>query len=191
MNMKIKTSALAIFVLFSFPFATFAVAPQAIGSAPTIDELVLQIKALQSQVAQLTAELAATKKEVAIVKEELRITKTLKFGMADDEVRKLQEFLSTMPDIYPEGLVTGYFGSLTERAVKKWQEKNEIESVGIVGPRTRAKLAEITTSNPPVGSSSSVAQTNSNAGGNGIGNTGSSTPSGLENRAENHPTTTQ
>ncbi|MDO8490246.1 MAG: peptidoglycan-binding protein [bacterium] len=180
--MKIKSACIVSVALFALliPVATFAVSPQATG-APTIAELVEQIKALQSQVAQLTAELAATKKEVAIIKEELRITKTLKFGMADEEVKKLQEFLSTMPDIYPEGLVTGYFGSLTEKAVKKWQEKNEIESVGIVGPKTRAKLAEVTSSHSPGVSSSVTASVNLNA---------TSTPSGLENRAENHPTTT-
>lgn len=45
-----------------------------------------------------------------------------------------------MPDVYPEGLVTGYFGSLTEKAVKRFQTKYGIEQTGFVGPQTRSKL---------------------------------------------------
>ena len=38
------------------------------------------------------------------------------------------------------GNETEYFGPATERAVKKFQEKNGLEPVGIVGPKTRAAL---------------------------------------------------
>ena len=206
MKLKLVHRVVSV-VLFAFfiPLTSYAVSPQA-TSTPTIAELVQQIQALQSQIAQLTAELTATKNDVAVIKEELRLTKTLKFGMTDGEVKKLQEFLSTMPDIYPEGLVTGYFGALTEKAVKKWQEKNEIESIGVVGPKTRAKLSEVTASNSSGGGSSSnsansIASDNGNGnsgnntvGNNGssnaVGNTSSSTSPGFENRVENHPTTT-
>lgn len=70
-------------------------------------------------------------------------SKTLKRGSFGDEVKQLQEFLKTMPDVYPEGLVSGYFGTLTEKAVKRFQGKYEIEQVGIVGPKTRAKLSDL------------------------------------------------
>jgi hypothetical protein len=66
--------------------------------------------------------------------------------MKNDEVKTLQEFLKQFPNIYPEGLVTGYFGPLTEAAVKRFQAKNIIESIGIVGPKTRAKINELITS---------------------------------------------
>jgi hypothetical protein len=75
---------------------------------------------------------------------------TLSFGMRNDEVRQLQEFLvSQGSDIYPEGLVTGYFGDMTLRAVRRFQMTHEIVSsesdggYGIVGPRTRAKINSI------------------------------------------------
>ncbi len=70
-------------------------------------------------------------------------TKTLRGGMTDNQVRGLQEFLKQFPDVYPERLVTGYFGPLTENAVKRFQIKEGIEAVGIVGPKTRAKLNEL------------------------------------------------
>jgi len=75
---------------------------------------------------------------------------TLSFGMRNDEVRQLQEFLvSQGSDIYPEGLVTGYFGDMTLRAVGRFQIANGIvnsasdSGYGVVGPRTRAKINSI------------------------------------------------
>ena len=72
-------------------------------------------------------------------------------GVRGNEVKTLQEFFARSPDIYPEGLVTGYFGPLTEVAVKRFQVKYGIVSsgtaattgYGLVGPRTRAKLNEL------------------------------------------------
>lgn len=64
----------------------------------------------------------------------------LKLGSKGEEVTLLQNFLSKMPNIYPEAFVTGYYGKLTENAVKKFQRENNIEQVGKVGPKTRAIL---------------------------------------------------
>lgn len=69
--------------------------------------------------------------------------KTLQRGMRGKDVKILQEFLKQSPEIYPQGLVTGYFGPLTEMAVKRLQESQGIEPVGIVGPKTKAKLNEL------------------------------------------------
>ena len=74
----------------------------------------------------------------------------LSTGSQSREVIKLQQFLSTLsPEIYPEKKVTGFFGPLTEKAVKNFQlkygvVKNEKEKgFGVVGPKTRAKLNEL------------------------------------------------
>jgi peptidoglycan hydrolase-like protein with peptidoglycan-binding domain len=73
----------------------------------------------------------------------------LRFGSNGDEVRLLQTWLAKDSTIYPEGMVTGWFGSLTERAVKKFQEKFDKEilipnglskGTGVVDKATRAKL---------------------------------------------------
>lgn len=68
------------------------------------------------------------------------ITYSLARGMKNNQVVRLQQILAKYPDIYPEGLITGYFGSATERAVKLFQEKYELEQVGYTGPKTRALL---------------------------------------------------
>ena len=45
------------------------------------------------------------------------ITAHLDFGATGGNVTSLQQFLAADASIYPEGLVTGYFGSLTRAAV--------------------------------------------------------------------------
>jgi peptidoglycan hydrolase-like protein with peptidoglycan-binding domain len=61
----------------------------------------------------------------------------LKLGDKNDEVGHLQELLAIDPSVYPEGLVTNYFGPLTESAVKKSQEKAGLALTGQVDEKTR------------------------------------------------------
>lgn len=87
--------------------------------------------------------------------QDFMFSRTLRRGSSGEDVRRLQEFLKNPPaggpEIYPEGLVTGYLGSLTEAAVKRFQAKYGIvfygdpvsTGYGLVGPKTRAKLNEI------------------------------------------------
>ncbi len=64
------------------------------------------------------------------------------------EVSRLQSFLGRNRSVYPEDLVTGYFGSSTEAAVQRWQMAHGIVSsgsedstgFGYVGPRTRGEM---------------------------------------------------
>jgi len=78
-------------------------------------------------------------------------TQTLKLGMENSDVRRLQQLLATNQSIYPEAITTGYYGTLTQRAVQRFQAKYGIASsgtpqttgYGLVGPATRAKLAEV------------------------------------------------
>ena len=130
MKNKVIAIALALTtVTWAVPF---------VGSAATVEELQAQINALLQQIAQLQAQLAGqggtTPATTAC------FTKYLYKGMSDPEVTTLQQVLKQDASIYPEGLVTGYFGSLTEAAVKKFQAKYGIDQTGTVGPITRAKL---------------------------------------------------
>jgi hypothetical protein len=61
----------------------------------------------------------------------------------DPEVVALQNCLK-YEGVFPTDVAsTGYFGRITEIAVKEFQAKYGIETVGIVGPITRAKLNSI------------------------------------------------
>lgn len=77
-----------------------------------------------------------------------QFTRGLSFGSEGSDVSALQGFLAQDPAIYPDGRVTGYFGSLTQAAVGRFQEKYGIAQAGdpgygTVGPKTRAKLNEL------------------------------------------------
>lgn len=69
------------------------------------------------------------------------LTRQLEVGMRGSDVSELQTFLATDPSVYPQGLVTGYFGPLTRAAVMNFQAKNGISSVGRVGPITLAAIS--------------------------------------------------
>src|SRR3989338_7924317 len=71
------------------------------------------------------------------------LSRELQMGMSGDDVRALQEFLAKDSAIYPEGIVSGYYGSLTRAAVRRFQAKYGIAQVGRVGPLTLAKLQEL------------------------------------------------
>lgn len=113
-----------------------------------IQSLRQQIETLYAMVVELQSELniikqKEVKEETKEVKETLKLLRYLQRGMTGEDVELLQEILSTDSEIYPEGLVTGFFGPLTEKAVKRFQKKAAIEQVGVVGPKTTSKLNEI------------------------------------------------
>lgn len=60
------------------------------------------------------------------------------------DVTKLQQFLAKDLSIYPEGVVTGYFGPATSRALQRWQIRHDITitipGIGAFGPKTRKAM---------------------------------------------------
>ena len=76
-------------------------------------------------------------------------TTPLYYGLESDDVTRLQTLLASHPDLYPEGLITGYFGTLTQQAVQRFQLAYHVVSspsdpgYGYVGPKTRAMLNEV------------------------------------------------
>ncbi|PIS17459.1 MAG: hypothetical protein COT59_00565 [Candidatus Nealsonbacteria bacterium CG09_land_8_20_14_0_10_42_14] len=110
----------------------------------------------QAKAEELLAEAGLEKKDNQWVKpsqEELTEFKSeLKEGSKGKEVTALQTCLARDPEVYPEGKITGYFGSQTKAAVIKFQEKYAqdilqpwgfIEGTGLVSKTTRAKLNEL------------------------------------------------
>lgn len=68
-----------------------------------------------------------------------KLTKTLRFGMTDTEVRILQDMLK-VKGLFPVNTSSNYFGSITLKGVKDFQSKNGLLADGIVGPVTRSLL---------------------------------------------------
>ena len=137
------------------PAFTFSWKASTLASEETIKLLLAQIDFLKAEIARVQAQIASllAKKELSSFSCQ-RFERDLYFGMRDDsEVRCLQEFLKNQgPEIYPDGLVTGNFLSLTQQAIIRFQEKyaseilkplNLEKGTGYVGQMTRAKINEL------------------------------------------------
>ncbi len=124
----------------------------------TSTELKAKIAEIKDLLSQLTNQLASLGMPVQEdskipVRSSCSFDKNLKLGLKGNDVECLQEFLKNQgSDIYPEGLVTGYFGPLTKAAVIRFQEKyaqdilapiNLIRGTGYVGKMTLAKISQL------------------------------------------------
>ena len=151
---KIFSTILGLAILFSV--LSLPVATRAVSSTSSAQELFVslqeQIARLKTMIADLITQLESlrqaegeVKETVKEVKGTLQLIKQLRVGVTGDDVKLLQEFLATDSDIYPEGLITGYFGPMTERAVKKLQKRMCLDQVGNVGPKTMWRINELLT----------------------------------------------
>ena len=137
-----KKIGMVAVLLLVFPLVGLAQqSGTATGSiAALIAQLQAQIQALQSQLTALHQAQTNVGQAVSDVNSTVRLIRNLREGMSGDDVKALQAVLSQDMSVYPEGLITGYFGKATARAVKKYQEKNGLPGVGNVGPLTLGKL---------------------------------------------------
>jgi len=98
-------------------------------------------------------------KRVKIIEKEpaFQFKSSLTTGSQGNEVKELQKCLAKDPEVYPEGEVTGYFGSKTKAAVIRFQEKYRVDilvpaglekGTGSVKKLTRAKLNEVCFESP-------------------------------------------
>ena len=115
----------------------------------TIAELQAKIAELIAKIADLQAKLAQLQITTEIPAD-YRFTILLKYGSKSNDVKYLQVFLKSQGTvIYPEGLVTGYFGPLTKQAVIRFQLKYKLITsdqniaAGYVGPKTRNLINEM------------------------------------------------
>ncbi|MDO8561824.1 MAG: peptidoglycan-binding domain-containing protein [bacterium] len=128
--MKVSIRPAIVALILGFPL--FAI-------AATTAELQQQTVDLQNKVGQLQSQAAAVSPSACPL-----FGTTLKKGSSGDAVTRLQRFLARDPGVYPEAIVNGSYGPLTEAAVKRWQVKFKIvtsgtpdtSGFGAVGPRT-------------------------------------------------------
>ena len=64
------------------------------------------------------------------------LNNNLSVGSSGTDVSALQAFLANDNTNYPAGMVTGYFGSITQASVSNFQTNNGISADGSVGPVT-------------------------------------------------------
>lgn len=137
-----------------------------VGTSPALalaETSSADIQAKLTAIAALQAQLNAlqTQKGTAVAE----LTSLLRQGSSGDQVTILQALLAADSSVYPEGLITGYFGAATARAVKRFQKGRGLEQVGNVGPKTLAELKKHLSDNPIAFSNA----TSTDASGNGQG----------------------
>jgi len=137
----------------SYPF-TYSVSVDGNNNESAENQAIIQ--ELLNKIASIKAEIERLQKQQAETSGNnqtlcLEIKNNLFVGVKNnEEVKCLQSFLKSQgSSVYPEGYVTGNFGTLTESAVKRFQEKyaSEIlsplglsEGTGYVGNSTRQKI---------------------------------------------------
>ncbi len=73
----------------------------------------------------------------------LYLPRTLQRGSSGNDVKRLQRFLKQLPEIYPEGYVTGYYGPQTESAVRRLEMQCSLTPSGVVAPKLVVILNEL------------------------------------------------
>ena len=118
---------------------------QNLGNDSKIEEQA--VESLLQKIAELKRKIASLQLQLAMIKTNQSnqycsvFSGDLYYGMTSSEVKCLQQFLANLgSNIYPEGLITGYFGPLTQAAVKRYQLLQGIITTGYFGPLTRAKV---------------------------------------------------
>ena len=93
------------------------------------------LRELKAELSSLRGTVADLKSQLDAVRVELRAARAATVTVPQSEtieqeppstlvnVREVQIFLRNFPDVYPEGRVTGYYGDLTKKAIRKFQER--------------------------------------------------------------------
>jgi len=161
--------------LFAGLFAASFFLVPALASADTLSDLQTQLQTLLTQVDSVRAQISALQGGQGnsgtasstpgfILRQPLcldlshRLTVGSTDAVTGGDVSKLQQLLAQDSTVYPEGIVSGYFGPATERAVQRFQQIEnlvatgtpETTGFGVVGALTNAFLTSHCPSSPPM-----------------------------------------
>ncbi len=149
---KIISILLGVSLLFAVPCMPVLAEATTSPAQELLQQLQVQIEQLKAQIATLASQIESlrqarqeVRETTAEIKTTLRLLRQLREGMTGEDVTLLQQILATDPDVYPEGLVTGYFGPLTRNAVKRFQKIAGLDQVGLVGPQTLSRINQLLT----------------------------------------------
>lgn len=138
--MNVKKLAVAVIIA-----GLLAGTTPALAQTNSIQELIAK---LQRQIAELKAKLQALEEAQRQAREAggeaeetfAEIRRELRQGTSGGDVQIIQQLLALDPEVYPRGLITGYYGKRTENAIKKFQRKHGLAQTGHVGPKTLKRL---------------------------------------------------
>ncbi len=109
-----------------------------------MDALVAEMNALRAEFASLTSSVGQTTTAAPAVlgaQSADVFTESLEYGETNNDIRKIQTLLATDPEIYPYGVSSGFFGPKTQEGIRNFQARFGLDTVGIIGPATKALLS--------------------------------------------------
>lgn len=116
--------------------------------ATRVEQLQKQLNELLQKIAQVKALLEKLNNQQALkITCQISFDKSMALGDKGDNIKCLQAFLAAQgSDIYPSGAVSGFYGSLTQQAVIRFQAKYASEiltPLGLTAPTGRVGLATL------------------------------------------------
>jgi len=133
--------------LFVVTLSFAAVAPQAqaidmSAALKRMDAIIIEMQSLRAEFESLATVASVTTPAPAVLGTVSGgvLGDDLAFGSTNDDIKKIQTLLATDSSIYPYGVSSGFFGPKTREAVRSFQARFDLDTVGVVGPSTRALL---------------------------------------------------
>lgn len=68
------------------------------------------------------------------------LTGDLSYGATSESITRVQKLLATDAEIYADGTVSGFYGPKTQEAIRRFQARFGLDTVGVIGPSTKAVL---------------------------------------------------
>lgn len=140
MKKAIIANLIALVLIAGPAMPAFAQNPAQASRQELIAKLQEQIQLLHARVEQLKKDREAVRDASGNVGQTLKLLGDISEGMTGADVTLLQTILAADAAIYPEGQITGYYGKLTTKAVKRFQQKHGLKEAGKIGKGTLKKL---------------------------------------------------
>lgn len=105
-----------------------------------MDAILAQMEALRAEFATLSSSVQTQTPAVLGSQSTPVLTQSLQYGDTNTDIEKVQKLLATDPSIYPYGVASGFFGPKTQEAIRNFQARFGLDTVGVIGPATKSLL---------------------------------------------------
>jgi len=134
-----KVSSATLSLLVAVAIASPAQAMTVSDAVAKIEAMIAEMEALKAELSNLTVSAVPTP-AVQGVQSGSVLTMDLSYGVTNDDIARVQRLLATDPTIYEYGVDSGFFGPKTQEAVRNFQARFGLDTVGVIGPSTTALL---------------------------------------------------
>lgn len=126
--------------LFVAPFMVSAQTTELTEALKRMDAIIAEMNALRSEFSKLASQVGVSTPAPAVQGTVSGgvLGDDLAYGSTNDDIARIQRLLATDPTIYEYGVDSGFFGPKTQEAIRRFQSRFGLDTVGVIGPSTRA-----------------------------------------------------